>query len=160
MLRLAISLLFFTLFFTSCEYFSSNTSMAKSNFEISSTIIDFTKVDTYPIFSDCENYAENDNQRECFHSTITQKLGESLSKADIKVKKAVNDTAWIDILIDNTGKASIVNIHSTKVIDEMIPHFEEILKQSIARIPTMKPAVVQGIFVKSQYRMAVEVKTI
>ncbi len=160
MLRRTFSFLFFIVLLTSCEYFSSSASLSKGNLEISDTIIDFTKVDVYPIFSDCENYAENDNQKECFHTTITQKLGESLSKADIKVKKAVNDTAWIDILIDNTGRASLVNVNSTNAIDEQIPDFQKTLEQSIERLPTMKPAVKRGIFVKSQYRMAVEVKTI
>lgn len=160
MLRRTLSFLFFILLLTSCEYFSSSTSTSKSNLEVSETIIDFTKVDVYPIFSDCENFAENDNQKECFQTTLTQKVGESLSQADIKVKKAVNDTAWIDILIDNTGRASLVNINSTSAIDEQIPDFQQTLEQSIDRLPTMKPAVKRGIFVKSQYRMAVEVKTI
>ena len=161
MLRRTLSFLFFILLCTSCEYFSSSSSLSKSNLEIAAnTFIDFTKVDTYPIFTDCENYAENDNQKECFQTTITQKLGESLSRADIKVKKAVNDTAWIDILIDNTGRASLVDIISTNTIDEQIPNFREILEQSIGRLPTMKPAVKQGILVRSQYRMAIEVKTI
>ena len=72
----------------------------------------------------------------------------------------MNDTAWIDILIDNTGRASLVNVNSTTAIDEQIPDFQQTLEQSIDRLPTMKPAVKRGIFVKSQYRMAVEVKTI
>ncbi|WP_123897441.1 hypothetical protein [Aureibaculum marinum] len=160
MLKRTVSFLFFILLFTSCEYFSSNSTSSKSNLEVVNTVIDFTKVDTYPIFSDCENFAENDNQKECFQNTLTQKLSESLNKADIKVQEAVNDTAWIDILIDNTGRASLVNVNSTNAIDEQIPDFKEILKVSIQRLPSMKPAVKRGIFVKSQYRMAVEVKTI
>lgn len=160
MLRRTFSLLFLILLFASCEYFSSSNSSTKSNLEVSKTIIDFTKVDVYPIFSDCENFAENDNQKECFQTILTQKVGESLGEADIKVKKAVNDTAWIDILIDNTGRASLVNINSTTAIEEQIPDFKQTLEQSIDRLPTMKPAVKRGIFVKSQYRMAIEVKTI
>lgn len=160
MSRRVIGFLFFILLCTSCEYFSSNSTTSKSNLEVSNTIIDFTKVDVYPIFSDCENFAENDNQKDCFQTTLTQKVGESLSEADIKVKKAVNDTAWIDILIDNTGRASLVNVNSTTAIDEQIPDFKQTLEQSIEHLPAMKPAVKRGIFVKSQYRMAVEVKTI
>ncbi|MDY7395866.1 hypothetical protein UMM65_11470 [Aureibaculum sp. 2210JD6-5] len=160
MLRRTLSFLFFILFCTSCEYFSSNNAASKSNFEVSDTIIDFTKVDTYPIFPDCKNFAENDNQKECFYKMLPQKLTESLSQEDIKVKKAVNDTAWIDILIDNTGRASLVNVNSTTIINEQIPDFQKILKRSIDRLPPIEPAVTRGIFVKSQYRMAVEVKTI
>lgn len=160
MLRRTLSFLFVIILFSSCEYFSSSSSTAKSSIQISNTIIDFTSVDTYPIFSDCENYAENDNQKVCFYEMLPLKLTEQLGKTDIKVKKAVNDTAWIDILIDNTGRASLVNVNSTSAIDEQIPDFKHILEQSIDRLPSMKPAVKRGIFVKSQYRMAVEVKTI
>ena len=160
MLRRTFSLLFLILLLASCEYFSSSSSVSKSNLEISKTIIDFTKVDVYPIFSDCENFAENDNQKECFQATLTRKVGALLGEADIKVKKAVNDTAWIDILVDNSGRASLVNVNSTTDIDEQIPDFEQILEQSIGHLPSMKPAVKRGIFVKSQYRMAVGVKTI
>jgi len=160
MLRQTLSFLFLIFLLTSCEYFSSSNSSTKSNLEVSNTVIDFTKVDVYPIFADCENFAENDNQKGCFQTTLTQKVGASLSEADIKVKKAVNDTAWIDILIDNTGRASLVNVNSTTAIDAQIPDFQQILTQSIDHLPTMKPAVKRGIFVKSQYRMAVEVKTI
>ncbi|MBJ2174845.1 hypothetical protein JBL43_11395 [Aureibaculum sp. A20] len=160
MLRRTISFLFLILLCTSCEYFWSSSSTSKSNLEVANTIIDFTKVDTYPVFSDCENYAESDNQKDCFYKMLPQKLGESLSKEDIKVKKVVNDAAWIDILIDNTGRASLVDIISTTEIDEQIPDFRQIIEQSINRLPTMFPAKKQGILVRSQYRMAIEVKTI
>jgi hypothetical protein len=124
------------------------------------TLIDFTKVDVYPIFSDCENFSENGNQKECFELTLTQKLSASLQENDLKVKERVNDTTLIDILIDNTGKASVVKINSPKSIINQLPKLDTVIRQSIADLPTIKPAVKRGIFVNSQYRMAVIVKTL
>lgn len=160
MLRRVFHFLFLLLFLTSCDYFSSDTSTTKSNLQVLDTFIDFTKVDTYPIFSDCENYSENDNQKECFELTLTQKLSTSFQKNELKVKKAVNDTTLIDILIDDRGKASVVHIHSPISIAKQLPKLDSIIRQSIAELPSIKPAVKRGIFVKSQYRLAVIVKTI
>jgi len=75
MLRRIIYFLFLVLFLTSCDYFSSQTtSNSNSNLQVLDTLIDFTKVDVYPIFSDCENYSESDNQKKCFELTLTEKL--------------------------------------------------------------------------------------
>jgi len=152
--------LLFLLFFTSCELFSPQTSTSKSNLQVLDTVIDFTSVDVYPIFSDCENYAETDDQKECFENSITEKLAEYLSNSDLKVNKEVNDTTYIDILIDNTGKASLVHINSGKFIREELPNLESVVRKSINQLPTMKPALKRGMFVKSQYRLVIVVKTI
>jgi len=160
MLRQISSFLFLLLFLTSCDYFSTSTSTTKSNLQVLDTLIDFTKVDVYPIFTDCENFAENDNQKKCFEITLTQKLSVSLQENELKVKERVNDTTLIDILIDNTGKASVVEIKSPESIIDQLPKLDTIIRQSIADLPTLKPAVKRGIFVNSQYRLAVVVKTL
>ncbi len=160
MLKRVASFLFLVLFFMSCDFFSTTSTTADSNLQLLDTVIDYTKVDVYPIFLDCENYAENDNQKECFERTLTQKLSELFSKNELKVKKEVNDTAFIDLLIDNTGRASVVNISAPQSIITNFPKLDTIIKQSISLLPTVKPAVKHGIFVKSQYRLVVVVKTI
>jgi len=160
MLRRVFYFLLVLLFLTSCDYFSPDTSTSKSNLQVLDTLIDFTKVDVYPIFSDCENFSENDNQKKCFELTLTQKLSASLNENELKVKKRVNDTTLIDILIDNTGKASVVHINSPESIVAQLPSLDTVIRQSIADLPTIKPAVKRGIFVKSQYRLAVIVKTL
>ena len=158
MLRL-LTFFLFLFILTSCEFFSPQTSTSKSNLQVLDTVIDYTSVDVYPIFSDCENYAESDDQKECFENSITEKLATLLSDIDLKVNKEVNDTTSIDILIDNTGKASLVNINSPKSILEELPNLESVVRKSINQLPTMKPALKRGMFVKSQYRLVIVVKT-
>jgi len=156
------SLTFFLFLFilTSCEIFSPQTGVSKSNLQLLDTVIDYTSVDVYPIFSDCENFAESDDQKECFETSITEKLAELFLDIDLKVNKEVNDTTSIDILIDNTGKASLVNINSPKSILEELPNLESVVRKSINQLPTMKPALKRGMFVKSQYRLVIVVETI
>ena len=163
MLRQIFYFLFLLLFLASCESFSSKstiTSTAKSNLQIIDTLIDFTKVDVYPIFSDCENFAENDNQKECFQRMLTQKLANSLQKNELKVKDCVNDTTLIDLLIDKTGKASVVTIKSSENITNLFPSLDTIIRRSVNELPTIKPALKRGIMVNSQYRLTVIINTL
>lgn len=155
-----LTFLLFVFILTSCEIFSPQSSVSESKLQLLDTVIDYTSVDVYPIFSDCENYAESDNQKECFETSITEKLAALLSDHDLKVNKEVNDMASIDILIDNTGKASLVNINSPKSIREELTNLESVIRESINQLPIIKPALKRGMEVKSQYRLVIVVKTI
>ena len=164
MLRRIFYFLFILLFLASCDTSSSKSTIAttssKSSLQVIDTLIDFTKVDVYPIFSDCENFSENDNQKKCFERMLTQKLASLLQKSELKVKERVNDTTLIDILIDQSGKASVVNIKSPESIVNQLPKLEFIIRQSIAELPSIKPAVKRGVLVSSQYRLAIIVRTL
>ena len=159
MIRRAIGFFLLLLFLISCDYLSPATP-ENSALQVLDTVIDYTKVDVYPIFSDCENFAENDSQKKCFEVSLIEKLTALLHKNELKVKERVNDTALIDLLIDQTGKASVVNIDSPEIITNQLPSLDSIIRQSVSALPTMKPAVKRGIFVRSQYRLAIVVKTI
>jgi hypothetical protein len=124
------------------------------------TVIDYTSVDVYPIFSDCENYAESNDQKECFEASITEKLADILSENELKVKNVVNDSTAIDILIDNTGKASLVSIAPSEAIAKELPDLESIIRKGVNQLPSIKPALKRGMFVKSQYRLVIIVETI
>ena len=160
MLRLNCKLFLIAMLCTSCTYFTSQKSGTTSNLQVLDTVIDFTSVDVYPIFSDCENFAESDSQKRCFETSITEKLAEILYKNELKVTNEVNDNTSIDILIDNTGKASLMDINSPASITEELPNLESIIRKGINQLPTMKPALKRGMFVKSQYRLVIIVETI
>ncbi len=162
MLRQVLGIFFLSFLLVSCDYSLSTktASDVESNLQVIDTLIDFTKVDVYPIFSDCENYSENGNQKKCFELTLTKKLASSLQKNELKVKERVNDTTLIDLLIDNTGKASVVQIHSPKSITQQLPQLDSIIRQSISTLPSIKPAVKKGVLVNSQYRLSIIVKTL
>jgi hypothetical protein len=145
---------------TSCDLFSPEPSSVHSDLQVADSLIDFTKVDVYPVFADCENFSEDDNQRACFEKTLTQKLSTALRSNSFKVKKVVNCTTFIEILIDNKGKASLAQINLPEQIAVQLPALDSIIRQSIARLPHVKPAVKRGIFVRSQYKLAIIVRTI
>lgn len=161
MFRRAIALLFGCIFFTSCEYFSPTTvTTENAQWQNLDTVIDFTKVDVYPIFYDCEDYSEDNDQKACFEASLSRRLSEILNKNDLRVKKVVNDTTHIKLFIDNSGKAKVLDIDSSQNVGTELPQLDSIIKISVAELPTVKPAVKRGIFVNSQYKLAIIIKTI
>ena len=57
-------------------------------------------------------------------------------------------------------KIRLLNINSPESILDQLPKLDSAIRQSIADLPTIKPAVKRGIFVNSQYRLVVIVKTL
>ena len=146
------------LFFFSCDTTSSNTTTA-NNFKVLDTIIDYTSVDMYPLFSNCQDFTEKKAQKECFENTLVERLSNSLNRIDYKVKLSINDSSYVNLLINNNGKAKVVSIDSPQIIQENIPQLDSIIKVSVDELPLLKPALKRGIPIKSQYKLAVVVRT-
>ena len=160
MFKRIVSYFFIFLLLASCEYFSPTTTTSNSNLQELDTIVDYTKIDVYPIFYDCEDFSEDNNQKGCFEASLSKRLSEILHKNNLKVKEVVNDTTHINLFIDKAGKAKVVDIRSPESISKYLPTLDSIIRQSVAKLPTVKPAIKMGILVKSQYSLSIIVRTI
>lgn len=160
MFRQSIGLVFIGILMASCELFSPGASTADSSLQALDTVINYNRVDVYPIFCDCEDYGENNDQKACFEASLSNRLSELLNKNDLRVKERVNDTTRVQLFIDRTGKASVVSIESPAPVTEQLPDLDTIIKNSVARLPKIKPAVKRGIFVNSQYTLAIIIRTL
>jgi len=160
MFKRIVSYLFILLLLASCEYYSPTTTTSNNHLQVLDTVVDYTKIDIYPIFYDCEDFSEDDNQKGCFEASLSKRLSEILHKNNLKVKEVVNDTTHINLFIDKDGKANVLDIRSPDSISKYLPTLDSVIRQSVAKLPTMKPAVKRGILVKSQYSLSIIVKTI
>ena len=160
MFRRIVGYLFILFLLASCEYFSPTNATSNNKLQEIDTIIDYTKIDVYPIFYDCEDFSEENDQKGCFEASLSKRLSELLNKNSLKVKKAVNDTTHIKLFIDNAGKAKILDINSPGVISQYLPSLDSVIRQIVVKLPKVKPAVKRGVFVKSQYKLSVIIKTI
>lgn len=160
MFRQSIGLVFIGILMASCEYFSPGTSTADTALQQLDTVINYNRVDVYPIFCDCEDYSENNDQKACFEASLSNRLSELLNKNNLRVKERVNDTTRVQLFIDRTGKASVVSIDSPAPITVQLPALDSIIKNSVAQLPKIKPAVKRGILVNSQYNLAIIIRTL
>lgn len=157
-LRSAVIILFF-LIFVSCGNTASSTIDTKTT-QTLDTVIDYTSVDVYPLFTNCNETDEKHNQKECFAHAMTKRLEKTIKSIDYKVKERVNDSALVKLLVNNNGKTKLVAIESPKTITDNLPQLDSVIKASIDKLPIVKPAVKRGIPIKSQYHLAVIVRTV
>ncbi len=155
-----LRLLFATLFilvFSTCDLVSPNRP-SYDNFAILDTVIDYNKVDVYPLLAACTNCDTSLKQNQCFEIEFVKSLEKIVNKSKIEVEKKVNDTVFVDILVDYTGRFSILKIYRSEELLKNIPNFENILQQSMAQLPAaIQPSLKRGIPVNVKFKLPVVV---
>lgn len=152
---------FLTLIFLvfSCGKSSHSKTVSENQSKLLDTIVDYTSVDVYPLFTNCNETDEKHNQKECFAHAMTERLEKTIKSIDYKVKVAVNDSTLVKLLVNDNGKTKLVAIESPKIIDENLPELDSVIKASVDALPIVKPAVKRGIPIKSEYHLAIVVRT-
>lgn len=149
-----------TILLFSCGNISHNTTTSKNQQKLLDTVIDYTSVDVYPLFTNCNETDEKHNQEECFAHAMTKRLEKTIKSIDYKVRKPVNDSALVKLLVNDNGKTRLVAIESPQIITDNLPQLDSVIRASVDALPIVKPAVKRGIPIKSQYHLAIVVRTI
>jgi hypothetical protein len=155
-LRLLFAALFI-LVFSTCDLVSPNRSSI-DNFAVLDTVIDYNKVDVYPLLAACTNCDTSIQQNQCFETEFVKSLERIVNKNKIEVDKKVNDTVFVDILVDYSGRISILKINRNEELLKNIPNFNYILQQSIDQLPAaIQPSLKRGIPVNVKFKLPVVV---
>ncbi len=158
MQRILIAIIFVYLF-TSCDFFSSKKLAAKKASLEMDTIIDFSTVDVYPMFTNCEGLDTKKMQEDCFGKELILKLDKLISLDKMKVSRIIYDTVFVDLLIEKDNRVRIAGIHSSELIKTKIPKLDSVLIASINQLPNLtQPAIKRGIPVTSQFKLPILIK--
>jgi len=120
-----LRLLFATLFilvFSTCDLVSPNRS-SYDNFAVLDTVIDYNKVDVYPLLAACNDCDTSLKQNQCFEIEFVKNLEKIVSKSKIEIDTKVNDTVFVDILVDYTGRFSVLEIYQSEELLKNIPNY-------------------------------------
>jgi len=155
MQRLFIAIIFVFLF-TSCDFFSSKRTSAKNEVMAMDTIIDYSTVDVYPMFKNCENLDGEEKQEHCFGSELVEQLEQHIVLEKVKGPIATYDTIYIELSIAQDNIIRIAEINSSDIIRDKIPKLDSVLTASINQLPALiQPAIKRGIPVKSKYKLPI-----
>lgn len=147
------SFLLLIIFFSSCQFFTTDKQRDTQSLD---TIVNFNKVDVSPSFVACDSLIGS-KKTNCFRNTIHQKVAESLQKHTIKVANALDETIYVDLLIDTDGKITLKSIHPNENIQREIPKLDSLLIESLRKFPTIFPAIKRGIPVATQYQLPIRI---
>ncbi|MDO9260517.1 MAG: hypothetical protein Q7U08_01060 [Flavobacteriaceae bacterium] len=145
------------MFFISCEYLSYKKPTQVAIPKMDS--IDYSKIDDYPVFPECDSIPSQDKQRICFQMEMSKYIYLSLNQLNINAKIAFNDTIIVKIVVDNTGKTKLSSIQKTNKITQNLPKLDSIIKASLQHLPVLKPAIKRGIPVSAEFSLPIIIKT-
>ena len=149
------SFLILIVFLTSCDKFSFS---KKEYQQVLDTIVNFNAVDFSPSFKVCDSIIDKTKKSDCFRNTIHQKIGGELQKQSLIAKDSIDETIFINLLINVKGEIVLEEVISSENIKEQIPKLDSILKVCIYNLPTIYPAIKRGIPVASTYQLPIEIK--
>ena len=141
--------------FTSCNFFDSADEKTQKlvNQELKS--IDWTNVDHYPLFDDCDENASKATHKDCFIETLSLHFGMSLHDFEPVVNNAIRDTIFVDFTVENTGAIVVKNILNKEVLQGQVQEFDTKINQSLSNLPRIAPALKRGIPVKTTFRIPI-----
>ncbi len=156
-IRLLYTILFL-LSLTSCDFISPRNTTHQTIATVNSEI-DYTLVDVYPLFRDCNGCDSPVKQNLCFESTLVNHLEKSLNKNKISVNKQIPKTIIVDLLIDRNSSITITNIIDSAEITDAIPKLDSLLNHGLNQLPEIiQPALKRGIPVEVQFRLPIKIK--
>ena len=143
------------LILSSCE----NVNTSKIN--LSNDDISWQTNDEFPSIDFCDQFKSNYERFSCFKNKLSELIINKIDVESISVNQSLNDTIIVDILIDKSGKISLLNKKINDVIKKQIPEIESILDSAIIKLPTVLPAVKTniGVEVDSTFELPLIIKS-
>jgi hypothetical protein len=150
----SLTVLFLLITVFSCKRFSLSNQDKSIAID---TIVDFSSVDSYPTFDNCNELIEKEEKSFCFRETIYQKIGEELDKAKLESNDTLNEAVLVKLRINSKGIFTIDSIISSEKIKTVFPKLDSILHQSITVLPKIFPAIKRGIPVTTVYELPIQI---
>lgn len=149
-----LSFLLLIVFFTSCDKFSFS---KKDKFKELDTVVDFTSVDTFPSFKECDSIIDKTKKADCFRTTIHKKIGEELLQHSLSIKDSIDEIIEVDLIINSKGKVVFQNLKTSEKVSKQLPKLDSIIQLSVNKLPSIYPAIKRGIPVTSKYQLPIRI---
>jgi hypothetical protein len=141
----------------SCGFFEKIKESAFSSKRID-TVIDYTRVDVLPAFPICDSIIDVTQKNRCFINKLYIHFSQELLEHTFDVPEFINETVTVTLKIDAKGKANLVSIVSSADVKKIIPLLDTIIKESVAKLPILFPALKRGIPVATVYELPIVIK--
>lgn len=151
--RIIFSLLVISLCF-SCEFLEKLNESGFSTTKMD-TVIDYTRVDVLPSFKICDSLLEIPDKNRCFVNNLYNHFSKELLAHTFNLPESVYERVIVHIRINAKGNATLVSIDSSELIKNTIPTLDQIIKDSIDKLPMLYPALKRGIPVATVYELPI-----
>jgi hypothetical protein len=148
------SFLILMFFFTSCDKLPFSKNKEK---QVLDTIVDYTAVDLSPSFPVCGSIIDKTEKSNCFRNTIHKKIGEELQKHSLTSQDSIDETVYVDLLINSEGFINFLKLESSENIKKQLPTLDSIVQLSVDNLPKIFPAIKKRFPVATKYRLPIRI---
>lgn len=141
--------------FTSCSFFESQDKKTQKLVENELQQIDWSDVDDYPLFSDCDETVSKILQKNCFEEKLLLHLSADLQEFQLTSETEIKDVVFLDFKIENDGSIIVVNIENKEIFGSQMEKFEDKVANSLKNLPRIEPALKRGIPVSAKFRIPI-----
>ncbi|MEO9513167.1 MAG: hypothetical protein ABJN84_11640 [Flavobacteriaceae bacterium] len=120
--------------------------------------VNWNDVDQYPLFDNCDENATKKAQRDCFQHEILNHFSQALDSLQFEVTTDLNDTLYVDFLVDEHGFITVLNIEENPNILKEIEEFNAEITSRLLDL-TVAPALKRGTPVSLRFRLPLVVNT-
>ena len=139
----------------SCDLFVSKEKKTQELVNQEMRAINWNDVDNYPLFESCDESTSKTSQRECFETELLNHFSATLQEFEFVIGPDMDTTVFVDFLIDQEGKLTVIDIQKDKAIDGVMPEFDGIISQSLRNLPPLAPALKRGIPIRVKFRIPI-----
>ena len=147
------------LLLTSCDLLAPKEEKTRKLVQQELQGINWNDVDQYPLFQSCAESISKEAQRSCFEDQLLLHFARTLDEFEFVIKENVEDTIYVDFLVEKDGSITVLDIEDHKSLQEQIPEFNAIITQSLKSLPQVEPALKRGIPVNAKFRIPLELNT-
>jgi hypothetical protein len=119
----------------------------------------WSDVDTYPRFQNCDTIINKELNFQCFVNTLTSKVQTNLSNTGVIVDKSIKDTVMISFRVSDKGKITLDELFSESEVLNVNLLIDSIFKLSILDLPKLYPAIKRGQPVNTKFKLPILVST-
>ncbi len=156
MLKNIFTAVFCLVLITSCDFFTETAK--KNSIPKIDTIVDFNSVDAFPLFPSCKDIPSRKKQQICFQLEMSRYIYATLNEFKLTSNEVINDTILVKLKVNLLGKTSLSSLKISKKTKDLLPKFDSLLKVSIAKLPTLSPAIKRNMPVTTEFTLPIILK--
>lgn len=154
-----VLLLFLAVLWGSCDTFLNQKKTSQEFLEDELKTINWTEVDTYPLFPNCDESEPKINQQRCFETTLHNHLKGFIQTQELLSSVMIDDTLLIHLSITKDNEIFITEISGDSLTFDTFPELQDQLYESVSSLPKVEPALKRSVPVNTAFVLPLVIKT-
>ncbi|MCI4641823.1 MAG: hypothetical protein MRY51_03105 [Flavobacteriaceae bacterium] len=149
--------IFLALLMGACDWFVPKETLRSQYVNRELQAMDWETVDQFPLFSNCDETASKQNQKQCFEQVLTQELGQLIEQLGRVDSLVISGSYTLSVVVDAQGQCLLSDKNNNRFETATEALFFAELSKAMQQLESISPALKQGIPVATQYLIPLEI---